>query len=112
MNVGRAVRQLRLDADKAAGNVAAVKDPIHRVAGKDVGDLLLGGKHDERRLQQAGADHRGRVRLGHGDGARRVRLQGGVLGRRLANAEAACGEGETRGDGDEDGRFHGSVLSW
>ena len=67
---------LRLDADEAAGDVAAIENPIHRIAGKDVRDLLLGRKHDQRRLQQAGADHRRRVRLGHGDGARRARLQG------------------------------------
>ena len=76
MNVGRAVRDLRLDADKAAGDVAAIENPIHRISGKDVGNLLLGGKQDQRRLQESGADHRRRVRLGHGDGARRVRLKG------------------------------------
>ena len=59
MNVGRAVREFWLDADKAAGNVAAIEDPVHRVAGKDVGDLLLRGKLDQRRLQESRADHRG-----------------------------------------------------
>ena len=45
--------------------MAAVEDPIHRVAAEDSGDLLLGRKQDERRLQETGANHRRRVRLGH-----------------------------------------------
>ncbi len=80
VDVRRAVRSLRLDADEAAGDMAAVEDPVHRVPTEDGGDLLLGGKHDQGRLQQAGADHRRRLRLGHRDGARRVRLKGCVRG--------------------------------
>ena len=67
-----AFADLRLDADEAAGDVAAVEYPIHRVAGEDVGDLLLGRQQDERRLQQAGTDHGRSVRFGHRDRARSV----------------------------------------
>ncbi len=70
-----AVRDFRLDADEAAGDMAAIEDPIHGVAGEDSCDLLLGRKQNQRRLQQAGANHRRRVRLGDGDGARSVRLK-------------------------------------
>ncbi len=41
---------------KRASDMTAVEDPIHRVAGKDVGDLLFGGEHNKRRLQQSGAN--------------------------------------------------------
>ncbi len=43
MDVGRTVRRLRLHADEATRHVAAVKNPIHRVARKDIGDLFLCG---------------------------------------------------------------------
>jgi hypothetical protein len=48
MHVGRAVRHLRLNADKAAGDVAAIEDPIHCVTGEDIRNLLLVWKQDER----------------------------------------------------------------
>ena len=64
VNVRGCVRRLRLHADEARSHMAAVEDPVHRVAGEDVGDLFFGGQDDERRLQQAGADLRGRLRFG------------------------------------------------
>ena len=70
-----AVRRLRLDADEAAGDMAAIEDPIHRVTGEDVGDLLLGGKDNQRRLQQPRADHRRSLRLRDRDRTRRARLE-------------------------------------
>ena len=107
MNVGRAVRDLRLDADEAAGNMAAIEDPIHGVTGKDIRNLLLGGKQDQRRLQQTGADHRRRVRLGHGDGARRIRLKVLRLVACMAGVRGMGSEGKPDGDDDGDGWFHG-----
>src|SRR6266702_5705487 len=75
MNVRRSVRYLGLHADKTAGDVASIENPIHSVTGEDVGDLLLGGKDNQCRLKQAGVNHRRRVRFGHGDGTWRVRLK-------------------------------------
>ena len=108
VNVRRSIRNLGLDADEPAGDMTAVKDPIHRVTSEDVGDLLLGGKDNQRRLQQAGADHGRRVRLGHGDGARRIRLQRMVIG-----SVARNGGGQRKSGGDDDGDkwFHGTGLS-
>ena len=51
MHVCCAVRQLRLDADKPAGDVATIEDPIHGVPREDVHNLLLIGEQDQRRLQ-------------------------------------------------------------
>jgi hypothetical protein len=53
VNVRGRVRRFGLDADEARSHMAAVEDPVHRVAGEDVGDFLLVGQNDERRLQQA-----------------------------------------------------------
>jgi len=51
VDVRRGIRHLRLHTDKTAGDVAAIKHPIHRIAGKNVGDLLLGRKHNQGGLQ-------------------------------------------------------------
>ena len=65
MNVRGTVRDLGFHSDEAAGDVTAIEDPIHGVSCKEVSDLLLGRKHNQRRLQEAGADHRRGIRLGH-----------------------------------------------
>jgi hypothetical protein len=44
VNVRRSVRSFGLHADEARGYMAAIEDPVHRVAGEDVGDLLFGGQ--------------------------------------------------------------------
>ncbi len=75
MHVRRRIRRPGLDADEAAGDVAAVEDPIHGVAAEDVGDFLLGRQQDERRLQQAGTDHGRSGRFGHRDRTRSIRLK-------------------------------------
>jgi len=51
VNVSAAVRQLRLDRDEPAGNVAAIEHPIDRIAAEDGRNLLFGWKHDEGGLQ-------------------------------------------------------------
>ena len=43
VNVSGCVRELWLDADEAAGYMAAIKHPVHRVAAEDSRNLLLGG---------------------------------------------------------------------
>ncbi len=43
VNVRRDIRHFRLYADKAAGDVASIKCPVHLIAGEDIGDLFLAG---------------------------------------------------------------------
>jgi hypothetical protein len=81
MDVSRRVCQFWLDADEPAGNMPGVEHPIHCVTTEHRGDLLLCGKQDQCRLQEAGADHRRGLRLGHRDRARRIRLEVMWLGR-------------------------------
>ena len=81
MHVRGAVRQLRLDADEARGNVSTIEHPIDGISSEDIGNPLLIGKQNQGRLQKCGADHRRRVRLGHGDGTRCVRLEMLCFGR-------------------------------
>jgi hypothetical protein len=47
VDVGGAIGRLGFHADKARGDMTAVKDPIHRVAGEDVGDLLFDGQDNQ-----------------------------------------------------------------
>ena len=84
VNVRRGVGHLRLDADKAAGNVPTIEHPIDRIPGEDVGNLLFGRKHDERRLQQPSADGRGRIRLRHRHGT-------GWSGFKMVGLSGMCG---------------------
>ena len=58
----------------------AVEHPIDRISAEDGCDFLLRGKHDEGRLQQAGADDRRRLRLLDDDGSGRIRLEVWLLG--------------------------------
>ena len=55
MNVGAALRRrcLRLDADKAAGNVSGVEDPVIGIAAEDRRNLFLGGKLQKGGLVEA-----------------------------------------------------------
>jgi len=85
MHVRTAVFDSRLNADKTAGDLSSVEDPGIRISSKNFHDLLFRRKHEESRLQQTGADHRWRVLLGHGDGARRTRLKMLRLGNRTAH---------------------------
>ena len=41
MDIRGGVCHLRLDADEAAGDMAAIENPIHGIAGEHIGDLLL-----------------------------------------------------------------------
>ena len=89
--------------------MAAVEHPIDRIAGKDVRNFLLGWKKNQSRLQQAGPDHRRRVRLGHSDRARRARLKmfglgGGMTGNSMRK------ERKSDADGDGDRWSHGSSF--
>jgi hypothetical protein len=43
VNVSGCVRELWLDADEAAGYMAAIEHPVHRVSTEDGRNLLLGG---------------------------------------------------------------------
>src|SRR5580704_13642983 len=107
MYVCRATGDLRLNADKATRDMASIEDPIRRIPGEDVCNLLLSGKKNQRRLQQTGADHRWDGRLGHGDGARTVRfkmLRFGIT--RARGRGSGGGEGKPTGDEEEDGWFH------
>ena len=63
VNVCGRVCRFGLDADKPRSHMAAVEDPVHRVAGEDVGDFLLIGQNNERRLQQPSANQRRRFRF-------------------------------------------------
>ena len=108
VNVGRAVREFRLDADEATGNVAAVEDPVHRISGKYVGDFLFRGKLNQSRLQERRPDHRGSRALGYHDGARRIRLQ--AFRGRLRMSGGRSGEGKANRYGDGDERFHGQSF--
>ena len=47
MNIGGRVRELWLDADEAAGHMAAVEHPVHGVAAEDGGDLLFCREENE-----------------------------------------------------------------
>ncbi len=108
MNVRRAVRHLRLDADKAAGDMAAIEDPIHRVAGEDVGNLLLGGS-------RMSVDCSRPARTTGGVSASDTVMVRGAFGWRCfasgvpgPEAEAAvAAKRKSTGDEDEDGWFHG-----
>ena len=87
VDVRRRSGNLGLYADEAAGDMTAVEYPVHRVSGEDIGDLFLRWQNDERRLQQAGADHRRRSRLGNRNcarciGLKRVRFRGGIADHR------------------------------
>jgi hypothetical protein len=55
--------------------MTSVEHPVHGVSAKDGGDLLFGGQQDERRLQEACANHGRRIRFADGDGTRSVRLE-------------------------------------
>ena len=89
--------------------MTAVEDPVHRVAGKDVGDLLFGGKHNQRRLEQAGANLRRRLRFRDDDRARRAGLEWVRIGRGVKRAR---GEHQAQADRDRNRGSHGvRVLS-
>lgn len=51
VDVGRSICCLRLHADKARSHMAPIEDPIHGIAGENVGYFLLGRKHDQSGLQ-------------------------------------------------------------
>jgi hypothetical protein len=55
--------------------VSTVEHPVHGVAAEDSRDLLLGGKQNQRRLQQARANNWGCLGFGDSDGTRGVRLE-------------------------------------
>ena len=105
VNVGRSVGDFGLDAQKAAGDVAAVKCPVHGISPEDRCNLFLWRKSDEGGLEESGTDHRGSIRRRYGDGARRARRQR----MRLVGSRKCCSsrECESRADEDEDGWFHG-----
>lgn len=71
-----------------------------------IGEASLGGEQDERRLEQAGANHWGRLGFGDGDGTRSVRLQAMRFGLRTPVCGGGC-KGESKGNEDNDGRLHG-----
>jgi len=84
MDVGGCICSFGLDADKARSHVTAIEDPVHRVAGKDVGDLFFGRQHNERRLQQSRADFGRFIRLRHDNRARSAGLEGMRIGRGMS----------------------------
>src|SRR5260370_10093867 len=86
--------------------MTTIENPIHCLSCEDVGALLLGRENDKRRLQQAGADHRGGVRLGHGDGTWRV----GLERMRILGSEAReRGQRESAVDDKGNKWIHGTV---
>src|SRR5260370_13658045 len=110
MDVRRGAGNSGLHVDEAAGDVTAVEDPIDGSSRKEIGYLFYSGEDNERRLQQAGSNHRRRVRLGHSDGAwcvglERVGVRGSVARYR------GRGQRESGGDDDGDEWFHGTGLS-
>src|ERR1700744_5649879 len=89
--------------------MAAVEDPIHRVTGKDVGNLLLGRQDDQGGLQQAGSDHWRGLGFRNHNGTRRVSLK--RMGW-FPRVQRRGSQREMKGYGDGDGRLHGSCPFW
>jgi hypothetical protein len=102
VNISRAIRNLRLDADEATGHMSAIEDPIDRVTSEDGGNLLLDWEQDERRLQEAGPNHSGGCRFGDRDRARSARLK--VM--RFRGGDGGRAEGKSTGDEDENRWLH------
>ena len=69
MSVVAAIGELRLYADKPAGNVAGIEDPIHgMLRRKTVAIFSSSGSRNEGRIaSMARADRRGSLRLGNRD---------------------------------------------
>src|SRR5260370_24424112 len=110
MDVRRAAGNCGRVGGEAAGGGTSGEVPIHGSSRKGIGYLFFSGEDNERRLQQAGSNHRRRVRLGHSDGAwcvglERVGVRGSVARYR------GRGPRESGGDDDGDEWFHGTGLS-
>ena len=100
-----AVRELGLDADEAAGNMAAIEYPVHGISAEDVAIFSSAGS---RSGSIAGVRRGPQGALGspNGDGARRARLQR-MLRAAAASDWQSLARSEPRVTKDGDGWFHG-----
>jgi hypothetical protein len=92
MEVGGGVRNLRLDRDIPAGDMAGIEDPTDRIAAEDSSDLFLGGQLNQGGLKQTRADQGRSLGIDDDEGAGRVGLE--VRGLSETRRADGCGGDE------------------